>query len=651
MSDQVPGLLSEHPRLVYPTLANMLRSADKALILQQLHFLLSITEKVDNKYNFVNNKWWVYNSYEEWQKEFPWLSVSTISRMFRWLEYAGLIESMQSVKHKSDRRKWYTIDYNEYKSAYEEWGKLDPLRQIDFMVHRVKLARSKRPKWRNGLSDNTTETTTEKKDSAASRCDDGGELPDDELEVAFDEITCALCGDEIDNIIASKYISIGSHAKMCPVCTAKYSSVWGAISDKAKCVVCGEEKYYMPRDNIRSEIHNVKAVNNVMICSSCQHWLTFECEGYPQMRHGYQRVTGKPALGMVACSDCGAVICDNEHVSDYWINADGKVLSAGCIGKLDRQTKTAAEIIMQLCHYCGKPSVGDNQCECDSTICGYRDPDGEKLTCVDCYGFGVCHTAKKPQPKTAVADLEAMAAYHHASDPVTPTMREIDAAIYGTRDNPVKVDYCHCGNQWRIRHGDKCAECLKPISPDELTDGDEENEWTDIVGKLAEKMDGKDFDETLHHYFHEDVEGGTECLRCGKRYTEDNMEGDLCYFCHEKNNEEVATLQLPKPKAKKERKPTEHTIMIDALLDAMGFSKDDVTCWGEYQSASKKLRKANVTPDEIPALYAFCRSLEKGNYKFKSPMQLAKDLPEYRKHQRKAETVIPMKVFKVEGLD
>jgi hypothetical protein len=138
MSDQVPGLLNEHPRLVFPTLAKMLRSADRALILQQLHFLLSITEKVDNKYNYVDNEWWVYNSYDEWQKEFPWLSVSTISRMFLWLEYAGIVKSMQSVKHKSDRRKWYTIDYKEYKRLYEEWEKLDPLRQIDF-IHYVKL--------------------------------------------------------------------------------------------------------------------------------------------------------------------------------------------------------------------------------------------------------------------------------------------------------------------------------------------------------------------------------------------------------------------------------------------------------------------------------------------------------------------------------
>jgi hypothetical protein len=95
---------------------------------------------------------------------------------------------------------------------------------------------------------------------------------------------------------------------------------------------------------------------------------------------------------------------------------------------------------------------------------------------------------------------------------------------------------------------------------------------------------------------------------------------------------------IDEPTPKKARKPTAHTLMIDALVAAMGYTNDTVTCWGQYQTASKKLRKANVTPEEVPALYAFSRKLERGgNYKFKSPVQLAKDLPEYRKEQRQAQ--------------
>ena len=98
------------------------------------------------------------------------------------------------------------------------------------------------------------------------------------------------------------------------------------------------------------------------------------------------------------------------------------------------------------------------------------------------------------------------------------------------------------------------------------------------------------------------------------------------------NSLDEDTPASPKKKAKK--LPSADTLMKNALVAAMGFKNEDVTCWGEYQAASKKLRTAKFPVDEIPALYAFCRSLEKGSYKFKSPMQLAKDLPAYRKWQR-----------------
>jgi hypothetical protein len=94
----------------------------------------------------------------------------------------------------------------------------------------------------------------------------------------------------------------------------------------------------------------------------------------------------------------------------------------------------------------------------------------------------------------------------------------------------------------------------------------------------------------------------------------------------------------PKPKATKKprkRKPTAHTLMKNALVEAMGYTQDDITCWGDYNSASKKLRAADVTPEEVADLHRFsCKLARRGKYSFKSPMQLAKDLPEYRKQKR-----------------
>lgn len=109
-------LLDEPPILVYPTLAAKL-GLDRAVMLQQLHFLLNITEKTKRKYNFVNDRWWVYNSYPEWVEHFPWLTAEAIRKHFKKLEDQGIVISISSVKAALDRRKWYSIDYQ----AYESW--------------------------------------------------------------------------------------------------------------------------------------------------------------------------------------------------------------------------------------------------------------------------------------------------------------------------------------------------------------------------------------------------------------------------------------------------------------------------------------------------------------------------------------------------
>lgn len=111
MSKHATHLLSEAPMLVYPTLAKLL-GINKSIMLQQLHFLLNTTKTAKNKYNFIDGRWWVYNSYPEWQRDyFVWLGESTIKRFFLELEDAGIVRSRQGVKNPNDRRKWYTIDY------------------------------------------------------------------------------------------------------------------------------------------------------------------------------------------------------------------------------------------------------------------------------------------------------------------------------------------------------------------------------------------------------------------------------------------------------------------------------------------------------------------------------------------------------------
>lgn len=152
-----PGLLNEPPMLVYPSLAVVL-GINKAVVFQQLHFLLNGQKTARNRYNLVDGHWWVYNSYPEWRADFfPWLSERTLKSIFNELEdEEQVVISRQGVKHKSDRRKWYTIDY-------DAWG--------NFWLTNGQIM-SDEPTGKKGLmvgqktSDDSSETSSESTESS-----------------------------------------------------------------------------------------------------------------------------------------------------------------------------------------------------------------------------------------------------------------------------------------------------------------------------------------------------------------------------------------------------------------------------------------------------------------------------------------------------
>lgn len=110
-------LMDDPPLVVSPKLATLI-GINPAHILQQLHFLLQVTEKNETNYNFVDGFWWVYNSYADWKRKyFPWLSTDAIQRIFLDLEAEGIVRSRQSVKSPGDRTKWYRID----DQGWDEW--------------------------------------------------------------------------------------------------------------------------------------------------------------------------------------------------------------------------------------------------------------------------------------------------------------------------------------------------------------------------------------------------------------------------------------------------------------------------------------------------------------------------------------------------
>lgn len=102
-------LLDEYPLVVLPKLAVRI-GLEEAIILQQVHYWLEENKKTAK--NFKDGKYWTYNTYEEWQEQFPFWSISTIRRKISSLETSGLLVSGNYNDMKIDRTKWYTVGYD-----------------------------------------------------------------------------------------------------------------------------------------------------------------------------------------------------------------------------------------------------------------------------------------------------------------------------------------------------------------------------------------------------------------------------------------------------------------------------------------------------------------------------------------------------------
>ncbi|MBU8919085.1 conserved phage C-terminal domain-containing protein [Bacillus sp. FJAT-29953] len=98
-------LINENPLIVTPSLA-MKIGLNEAIIMQQIHYWASASDHV------IEGRQWIFNTYKDWQKQFPFWSESTIKRTFYSLEKRGLVISGNWNRFKLDKTKWYTIDYS-----------------------------------------------------------------------------------------------------------------------------------------------------------------------------------------------------------------------------------------------------------------------------------------------------------------------------------------------------------------------------------------------------------------------------------------------------------------------------------------------------------------------------------------------------------
>ena len=105
-------LINEYPLTVLPTLACHI-GLNEAIVLQQFHYWIGRTN------NVIDGNKWIYNTYTEWNLQFPFWSRSTLIRTINNLEKLGLIISGNFNKMNLDKTKWYRVDYEAVKRLEE----------------------------------------------------------------------------------------------------------------------------------------------------------------------------------------------------------------------------------------------------------------------------------------------------------------------------------------------------------------------------------------------------------------------------------------------------------------------------------------------------------------------------------------------------
>ena len=102
-------LLDKRPLLVMPKLATLI-GLNESIVLQQVHYWLKGKEQ--RQQDYIDGRYWVYNTYKQWQEQFPFWHLNTLQRTFSSLERKGLLLSANYNKTNFDKTKWYSIDYD-----------------------------------------------------------------------------------------------------------------------------------------------------------------------------------------------------------------------------------------------------------------------------------------------------------------------------------------------------------------------------------------------------------------------------------------------------------------------------------------------------------------------------------------------------------
>lgn len=140
-------LRNERTLIILPELAERI-GLNEAIILQQIYYWM------EKKRHIIEGKSWVYNTYEDWQKQFPFWSVTTIRRTLKGLEKQGLLLTGNFSVMAFDRTKWYTINYERMESMMSPCAHVDsmnvPGQTVDMTTLTIPITESNKQKTSTG---------------------------------------------------------------------------------------------------------------------------------------------------------------------------------------------------------------------------------------------------------------------------------------------------------------------------------------------------------------------------------------------------------------------------------------------------------------------------------------------------------------------
>jgi len=183
-------LLNERPLQVLPTLAAIF-GINEAIAIQQIHWVITIKHEHQDDKTFYEDFMWCKYTLVQWGEKMPWLSGSSIFRLFKKLENEGIVKTVQPYASSRDQTKWYRIDYDvlhvRSKTASSQFDDLpssqnDQIRssQNDYMINRSKDLKNLNKKQSDSFSENLQEQKKIHPEQKTSNLSDLNNLEDQE---------------------------------------------------------------------------------------------------------------------------------------------------------------------------------------------------------------------------------------------------------------------------------------------------------------------------------------------------------------------------------------------------------------------------------------------------------------------------------------